>query len=143
MTTLAKKIVDALPFALRDKARSHMDYVGDRFYDILLRKDALGRLDDLRGLIEIVFICRYVFAFLVTAAGSYERLMTYLQQKQVTGIRIGGDEYEAGDALSNEWIALARMYSSLITDSRLRKYVEMQGSADFVLEKMVSNERLA
>jgi len=125
-----------LPYAVRDRYRYYMDYMGDRVYEIAL-EEKIPEPREARADIEMVLLVRFLNEYFVLGFENYQRMLEYMEGKHVEGILIGRTEFAKTSAFTRAWSQVADELKQLIVQSGLRRYIDPSTSADEAIRALL------
>jgi hypothetical protein len=133
----AHRLEVLLPYALRDRFRSFIDYVRDRLIDVAKEEKVEGPDRSRREEIEIIFLLRFLYGQLAIGVENYEGTLSYLRSKNVAGYQFGGTEFTQGSGFTQRWRSVVLAFGDLLRDDRLNRLVTDSLSVDTVLRELI------
>ena len=128
-----------LPYAVREKYRYYVDYMHDRVYEIALEERVEYRSRDVRSTVELVLLMRFLYGYFVLGFENYERMLEYLEGKQVRGFQIGRMTFAKTSFFSEDWRQVSTELKRLTAQSELREYIQPSLSSDEAIRRLLQS----
>jgi hypothetical protein len=132
-----RELGNQLPYAARDKLRYYLDYVNDRLVDITLEEGVYDRLAEIRTQVELVFFLRLLYGYFVIGFRNYERMLSYLDAKEIDGFQIGSTTFTRQSAITHDWREIARDLDHLVSQTTIGSFVKPGMSVEAVIRRLV------
>jgi hypothetical protein len=126
-----------LPYTVRDKLRYYLDYINDRLIDITLEEGVYDRLAEVRDQVELVFFLRLLYGYFVIGFRNYERMLNYLDAKEVNGFQIGSTTFTRQSNITRDWQEIARELDHLVNQTSIGLFVKPGMSVETVIRRLV------
>ena len=126
-----------LPYAVRDKLRYYLDYVNDRLVDITLEEGVYDRLAEVRDRVELVFFLRLLYGYFVVGFRNYERMLNYLDGKEVNGFQIGSTTFTRHSSITRDWQEIAGDLEHLVNQTSIGPFVKPGMSVEMVIRRLL------
>lgn len=139
MAENTQELVALLPYVLREKFSYYRNYVNDRLIDLALEEGKYGRLKEIQGTVDFIFLLRLLYGYFVIGFRNYDQMLRYFGNKQVSGFQIGSTEFTRQSRITRQWQTVAGDLESLVNDSGLRSYVEPDNRIDNVLQRIIQS----
>jgi hypothetical protein len=132
-----RELQKLLPYAVRDKFRYYLDYVNDRLIDIALEEGIYHRLPDVRPEVEVVFFLRLLYGYFVIGFHNYEKMLSYLDSKEIDGFQIGSTVFTKQSPITRHWSEVAHELERLVKQTSTASLVRPSMSIEAVIRQIV------
>jgi hypothetical protein len=107
------------------------------YTDLIYEQGISDHNREIQSWVELVFLARYIYAFIVEGFGTFDRLLTYLETKQVPGIAVGTRDFSRDSDFTEEWKELALATRSLTQDSESGRFVTSSRTTREIIQDII------
>jgi hypothetical protein len=118
---------------------TYRNYVNDRLIDLALEEGKHNRLKEIQSTVDFILLLRLLYSYFVIGFRNYDQMLSYFENKQVSGFQIGSTEFARQSPITRRWQSVAEDLENLVKDSRLRLYVEPDSTIDSVLRRIIQS----
>jgi hypothetical protein len=132
-----RELMSQLPYSVREKFRDYLGYVNDTLIDVALEEGMSHRLEQVRAQVELIFFLRLLYGYFVVGFRNYERMLAYLDSKEIDGFQIGRTAFTKRSPITYQWHEIARELEQLTLQSGLARFVRPTMSTEAVIREIM------